>query len=69
MKHPLKHYRKLADGTLKLVRIEMVEDEAQPRSDFYRAFLARRNAHDLAEQARWEDHFESLADAACEGEG
>ena len=69
MKSQVKHYRKLADGTLKLVGIETVEVEAPSRSDFYRAFLARRNAHDLAEQARWEDHFESLADAACEGEG
>ena len=69
MKSQVKHYRKLANGKLVLVGIETVEVEAPPRSDFYRALLARRNAHDLAEQARWEDHFESLADAACEGEG
>ena len=67
MKSQVKHYRKLANGKLVLVGIETVEVAPQPRSDFHRAFLARRNAHDLAEQARWEDHFESLADAACEG--
>ena len=51
MKSQVKHYRKLANGALKLVGIETVEVEAPPRSDFYRTFLARRNAHDLAEQA------------------
>ena len=66
MKHPLKHYRKLADGTLKLVRIEMVDDPPQPKSDFHRAFLERRDAQECAERALWEECFESLADAACE---
>ena len=69
MKHPLKHYRIRKDGTLRLVKVELVEDAPRPKADFHPAFLARRDAQEAAERAFWEDSFERLADAACGREG
>jgi len=67
MAHTLTHYKKNPDGTLRLIRTELVDDPPRTKLDF--ASLAYRDAYDIENASREAERFEALADAACASEG
>jgi len=67
MAHALKHYKLNKDGSLRLVKTELVDDPPRPALGF--PTLAYRDAYDIAKTLHDRERFESLADAACETEG
>jgi len=66
MTHTLKHYKLNKDGSLRLVRTELVEDPPRTKLDF--SSLAYRDRLDAMKAETSEARFEALADAVCEAE-